>query len=61
MVNRMAEADRIVERYVKINGVVAEFDNGNRKITSSQFTTKKMRDWYLRQEAENGEDTGEVK
>lgn len=61
MINRMAEADRIVERYVKINGVVAEFDNGNRKITSSQFTTKKMRDWYLRQEAENGEDTGKVK
>lgn len=47
MVDRMAEADRIVERYVKDNGVVAEFDSGNRKVTSSQFTTKKMRDWYL--------------
>ena len=57
MVNRMAEADRIVERYVKSNGVVAAFDNVNRKITSSQFTTKKMRDWYLRQETENGKDT----
>ncbi|MBR6734636.1 MAG: hypothetical protein IKL96_09595 [Kiritimatiellae bacterium] len=47
MVNRMAKADRIVERYVKDNGVVAEFDRGNRKITSSQFTTPKMREWYL--------------
>ena len=47
MVNRMAEADRIVERYVKDNGVVAELDSGNRKVISSQFTTKKMRDWYL--------------
>ncbi len=47
MVKRMAEADRIVERYVKANGVVAEFDRGNRKVTSSQFTTKKMREWYL--------------
>lgn len=47
MVNRMAEADRIVERYVKDNGVVAEFDSGNRKVTSSQFTTEKMREWYL--------------
>lgn len=47
MVNRMAEADRIVERYVKDDGVVAEFDRGNRKITSSLFTTEKMRGWYL--------------
>lgn len=47
MINRIAEADRIVERYVKDNGVVAEFDKGVRKITSSQFTTKKMRGWYL--------------
>jgi len=51
MVHRMAEADRIVERYVKDNGVVAEFDKGARKITSSQFTTKKMRDWYLQKES----------
>jgi hypothetical protein len=42
MINRMAEADRIVERYVK-----DEFDRGNRKITSSIFTTEKMRGWYL--------------
>lgn len=61
MVNRMAEADRIVERYVKNKGVVAEFDSGTRKITNSQFTTPKMRDWYLRQETENGKDTGAVK
>jgi hypothetical protein len=47
MVNRMAEADRIVERYVKNKGVVAEFDSGTRKITNSQFTTPKMREWYL--------------
>ena len=32
MVNRMAEADRIVERYVKSNGVVAEFDNGDKYV-----------------------------
>ena len=47
MVNRIAEADKIVERYVKNNGVVAEFDNGNQKIIRSQFTTDKMRKWYL--------------
>ena len=47
MIDRMAEADRIVERYVKGNGVVAEFDKGTRKIISSLFATKKMRDWYL--------------
>ena len=47
MIDRMAEADRIVARYVKANGVVAEFDKGASTITSSQFTTKKMRDWYL--------------
>ncbi len=51
MINRMSEADRIVERYVKDNGVVAEFDKGARKITSSQFITKKMRDWYLQKES----------
>ena len=50
MIHRMAEADQIVERYVKDNGVVAEFDNGTRKITSSQFTTKKMRGWYSQKE-----------
>ena len=51
MIDRMAEADRIVARYVKANGVVAEFDNGVRKLTSAQFTTKKMRDWYLQKES----------
>ena len=50
MIHRMAEADRIVERYVKDNGVVAEFDKGTRKIICSQFTTKKMRAWYLQKE-----------
>ena len=48
MVNRMAEADRIVEQYVKNNGVVVGSDNGNLKITNSKFTTPKMREWYLR-------------
>lgn len=51
MINRIAEADRIVGRYVKDNGVVAEFNNGVDKITSSMFTTKKMRDWYLQKES----------
>lgn len=50
MIHRMAEADRIVERYVKDNGVVAELDKGARKITSSKFTTKKVRDWYSQKE-----------
>lgn len=48
MMERMVEADRIVERYVKAGGVVAEFDNGKRKITSSQFTTSTMRNRYLK-------------
>lgn len=48
MVNRMAEADRIVEQYVRNNGVVVGSDNGNLKITNSKFTTPKMREWYLR-------------
>lgn len=44
MVSRMAEADRIVERDVKSNGVVAVF--GKHKIISSRYTTKKMRERY---------------
>ena len=52
MIHRMAEADQIVEQYVKDNGVLAELDNGSRKITSSKFTTKKMRDWYLQKSHE---------
>ena len=51
MIHRIAEADRIVGRYVKDNGVVAEFDKGVRKITSSQFTTKQMRVWYPQKES----------
>ena len=51
MIHRMAEADRIIATYVKNNGVVAEIDKGASKITSSQFTTKKMRDWYLQKES----------
>lgn len=61
MINRIAEADRIVWRYVKDNGVVAAFNNGVSRITDSQFTTKKMRDWYLRQKVEDGMKTGESK
>ena len=61
MVNRMAEADKIVAEYVEGNGVVAKFDNGARKVRCSRFTTKKMRDWYLRQEVEDGMNTGESK
>ena len=49
MINRMAEADRIVATYVKNNGVVAEFDKGASRITEPRFTTKKMRDWYLQE------------
>ena len=45
VVNRMAEADRIVEQYVKANGVIAKI--GNQKVSTTQFTTKKMREWYL--------------
>ena len=51
MIHRMAEADRIVGQYVKDNGVVAEFDKGARTITSSLFTSEKMRDWYLQKES----------
>ena len=47
MINRMAEADKIVKQYVEANGVIAEFYGGNQKITSSLFATPKMREWYL--------------
>ena len=53
MVNRMAEADKIVAEYVKDNGVMAKFDKGARKVISSRFTTKKMRDWYLQKSLES--------
>ena len=55
MINRMAEADKIVAEYVKDNGVMAKFDKGARKVISSKFTTKKMRDWYLQQSSEKAE------
>ena len=45
MIDRMAEADRIVEQYVKANGVIAEIDG--KKVRATQFMTKKMREWYL--------------
>ncbi len=45
LVSRMATADRIIERYVRANGVVSKI--GNDKIINTQFTSKKMRDWYL--------------
>ena len=45
MIDRMTEADRIVEQYVKANGVIAEIDG--KKVRATQFMTKKMREWYL--------------
>lgn len=44
-IDRISEADRIVERYVKQNGVVDDF--GDHIVTSTEFTTEKMREWYL--------------
>lgn len=44
-IDRIAEADRIVERYVKQNGVVADF--GDHRVTNNDFTTEKIRAWYL--------------
>ena len=45
MIDSMAEADRIVEQYVKANGVIAEIDG--KKVRATRFTTKKMREWYF--------------
>lgn len=46
MINRMAEADRLVEHYVKQNGIVAIFPDHS--VTNSDFTTEKMRKWYIK-------------
>ena len=48
LIKRLSTADKDVAEYVRNGGVVASFDRGKRTITSTKYTTKEMREWYLK-------------
>lgn len=50
LIKRLAVADEDVEGYVRNNGVVASFEREKRIVTSTKYTTREMRKWYLKKE-----------
>lgn len=50
IMNRLSVADKNVAEYVRNGGVIASFEREKRTITSTKYTTKEMREWYLKAE-----------
>ena len=54
LIKRLSTADKDVAEYVRNGGVVASFDRGKRTVTSTKYTAKEMRGWYLKENRGDG-------